>query len=178
MYLLREPNPPNVTARGSGSWSSSAVPLPQGKIEGAFMVTASWVFYDIVVFVVGFYFMDRRLTTREKGVVTFLVLIGIAVAVYGGYSDYRDSKAASSLANQVEYLKRQQADNQNAENAHFAALRMALHLPPDESGTNVLAAAVKVLNLTALMTTTGNVGATAKVVAPKPHPTPPSVKTR
>src|SRR5690348_17850111 len=71
------------------------------------MATALWVFYDIALGVVGFFFMDRKLTAKEKIVIAGLVVVGLAIAVYSGYSDHEDSVLMSSLKQGQDFSKGQ-----------------------------------------------------------------------
>jgi hypothetical protein len=56
-------------------------------------VTFAWVIYEIVV-LVWTEFLSRTLKIWEK---VLLVVLGIAVAVYGGYSEHQDSVLMASL---------------------------------------------------------------------------------
>ncbi len=71
------------------------------------MATALWVVYDIIVFVVGFWFMERQLTAKEKVVIAGLVAVGLTIAGYSGYSDYQDSVLMSSLKQGQDFSKGQ-----------------------------------------------------------------------
>jgi hypothetical protein len=61
------------------------------------MPTFLWVVYDIILFAVGLWFLERNLTRREKVVMFGLAAIGLAIAVYSGRSDYEQSTLMSSL---------------------------------------------------------------------------------
>ena len=61
------------------------------------MPTFAWVVYDIIFGVVGFFFLDRSLTKKEWSVVGGLIAVGIAVAVYSGYSDIKSDALITSL---------------------------------------------------------------------------------
>lgn len=67
------------------------------------MVTASWVLFDLIM-VIWTSFLTREISTREKLVIA---MIGIGVAVYGGYSEHRDSDLMSSLKQGQDFTKGQ-----------------------------------------------------------------------
>jgi hypothetical protein len=136
------------------------------------MVTALWLCYDIMLFVAGLRFVERKLTIGEKRVVAFLVVIGLAVAAYGSYSEHRDAKVITSLKQQISDLKKDSETHFTHVDAYFAVLRKALHLPPDEPITNVLAIAVKALCAKASDTAVTKDVGTAKIATPKPRSSP------
>ena len=78
------------------------------------MPTAAWVIYDIILGVVGFWFLERTLTSNEKRVVALLVIVGIAVATYSGYSDHQDSERMATSENKVMQLSEGQAFKRQA----------------------------------------------------------------
>jgi RsiW-degrading membrane proteinase PrsW (M82 family) len=61
------------------------------------MPTFLWVMYDIALGIVGFFFLDRSLTKKEWSVVIGLLLVGIVIAVYSGYSDIEADALIVSL---------------------------------------------------------------------------------
>jgi glucan phosphoethanolaminetransferase (alkaline phosphatase superfamily) len=65
------------------------------------MDTALWIAYDIFVFAVGYWLMERKLTRREKWTIGVVVLIGLAVAAFGGHSEYQQTAQIDSLQNAV-----------------------------------------------------------------------------
>lgn len=67
------------------------------------MATALWVIYDIALFVVGFWFLERNLTLKERNVIAGFAALGLAIAVYSGYSDYEQSAVIESLKNGQAY---------------------------------------------------------------------------
>ena len=69
------------------------------------MATALWVIYDIVVgifFVV--FLMDRDLTVKEKWVIASLVVVGLGIAVFSGYSDHEASVAQEHNTEQLDRI--------------------------------------------------------------------------
>jgi hypothetical protein len=75
------------------------------------MPTVFWVVYDIVLGIAGFWTLGRALTRNEKYGIAVLVILGLGVAIYSGYSDYSDSVQIASLNDRVEQLTRGQAFN-------------------------------------------------------------------
>jgi hypothetical protein len=57
------------------------------------MVTALWVLYDTLV-VWWTSLLERKLTSREKAI---LLVIGLIVATYGGYSEHMDSSTQAAI---------------------------------------------------------------------------------
>jgi hypothetical protein len=71
------------------------------------MATALWVIYDIALGIVGFWFLERKLTRNENIAITGLVLMGLVIAIYSGYSDYQTSMQMTSLEKGQEFTKGQ-----------------------------------------------------------------------
>lgn len=72
------------------------------------MPTFYWVVYDIVLGLVGFWLLDRELNRNEKYFVALLAVIGLAIAMYTGYSDRQDSQSISALQKSVAELSNRQ----------------------------------------------------------------------
>lgn len=75
------------------------------------MATFFWIFYEIILGVVGFWSLERALTRNEKFGIALLVIVGLAVATYSGYSEHADSQRVAELEQQVSQLSKGQAFN-------------------------------------------------------------------
>jgi hypothetical protein len=71
------------------------------------MPTFLWVVYDIILFIVGLWFLERNLTAKEKIVMIGLAVMGLTIAVYSGHSDYEQSALMSSLKEGEDFTKGQ-----------------------------------------------------------------------
>lgn len=75
------------------------------------MATFWWVIYDIVLGIAGFWSLGRTLTRNEKFSLALLIVVGLGIAVYSGYSDYEDSQRVAYLEQKVSQLSNGQAFN-------------------------------------------------------------------
>jgi hypothetical protein len=98
------------------------------------MATAFWVIYDIMLFVVGFWFMERELTRKERVVIAGLAVMGLAVAGFSAYSGQQDDNLISSLRDGQEFTKGQL-------DAIGAILGNKLSLSPDTNAAVIANAA-------------------------------------
>ncbi|HUY19634.1 MAG TPA: hypothetical protein VMV15_10440 [Candidatus Binataceae bacterium] len=71
------------------------------------MPTFFWVVYDVVLGVVGFFLLERKLTRKDWVLVWSLIAIGVAVAVYSGISDHEESALIASLKEGQDFTKGQ-----------------------------------------------------------------------
>lgn len=71
------------------------------------MATALWVVYDIIIFIVGFKFLDRKLTCKEKLAITGLALVGLVIAVFNYHADREQYDLLTSLKKGQEFTKGQ-----------------------------------------------------------------------
>jgi hypothetical protein len=65
--------------------------------QGEAMPTFLWVLYDVILFAVGLWFLERNLTAKEKIGIGGLAIIGLVIGVYSGYSDHVESAKMDSL---------------------------------------------------------------------------------
>jgi hypothetical protein len=75
------------------------------------MSTALWIVYDIILGVIGYFFLERPLTRKEWRRIALLVVIGLGVAAYSGNSDYQGSKQIDKLQGTIDELSKTQAFN-------------------------------------------------------------------
>ena len=68
-------------------------------------VTSVWVIYEVVV-LIWTEFLSRTLKLWEK---VLLVMLGVAVAIYGGYSEHQDAESIASMNGRIGSL--QQSEN-------------------------------------------------------------------
>jgi hypothetical protein len=81
------------------------------------MPTFLWIVYDIVLGIAGFWSLDRALTRNERFGLALLMVAGLGLATYSGYSDYADSQRIANLEQQVGRLSNGQAFNTGQLNA-------------------------------------------------------------
>jgi hypothetical protein len=60
------------------------------------MVTTLWMAYDIFLFILGYFLLDRKLTSREKQAIGVALVIGLGVAAFGGYTEHVDRQQTLS----------------------------------------------------------------------------------
>jgi hypothetical protein len=105
------------------------------------MATALWVFYDVFWGIAGFWALDRALTRNERFLVALLVVVGIGVATYSGYSDYESSQQISRLEQRVDDLSRGQAFSTGQLNGIGQVSGKTLDLLANKSNANPSAGA-------------------------------------
>jgi glucan phosphoethanolaminetransferase (alkaline phosphatase superfamily) len=99
------------------------------------MDTALWIGYDIFVFAVGYWLVERKLTRREKWTIGIVVLIGLAVAAFGGHSEYQQTAQIEFLQKTVAHAQSDCSDTHTSVSNFQAALGQYLDVESDPNAT-------------------------------------------
>jgi hypothetical protein len=88
------------------------------------METFLWIFYDTLLFAVGYYWLlERTLTLREKRIVAVVVLFGIALACFGLHSDRQEYLERVAAQHQIGEAKKEASEAKDEATSARADLR-------------------------------------------------------
>jgi hypothetical protein len=129
------------------------------------MQTALWIGYDTLVFVVGYWLLERELTARGKRVVALVVLAGLSVAGYGWYSDHRESIENASLRQKVAGTQTEcESIRRNEMNLQATVVAVATKINANPTPEEIKAAAAQLFSVTRSATITAHASMTGEAV--------------